>query len=74
VQRPHRVRERTSQEREVVFLNEVSSFSEITCPSGERAQPGFFSIFADSRPVAGMSWRVLMPDGCGRCQPDSEAT
>ncbi len=32
VQRPHRVREKTSQEREVVFLNEVSSFSEITVP------------------------------------------
>ena len=32
VQRPHRVSEETSQEREVMFLNEVNSFSEITMP------------------------------------------
>jgi len=32
VQRPHRVRERTSQEREVVFLNELSLFPEVTTP------------------------------------------
>jgi len=32
VQRPHRVRERTSQEREVLFLDELSSFPEVTVP------------------------------------------
>ncbi len=30
VQRPHRVRDRTSQEREVLFLNELSRFPEVT--------------------------------------------
>ena len=34
----------------------------ISCPSGKRALPSFLSISADRRPVAGMSWRVLMPD------------
>ena len=32
VQRPHRVRERTSQEREVLFLNALGAFSEVTVP------------------------------------------
>jgi len=32
VQRPHRVRERTSQEREMLFLNVLSAFSEVTVP------------------------------------------
>ena len=32
VQRPHRVRERTSQEREVLFLNALGAFSAVTVP------------------------------------------
>ena len=69
-------------QRVVTLVRENLTLADTGCPSGKRAQPGFFSIFADSRPVAGssplrmagMSWRVLIPDGSGRCQPDSEAS
>jgi hypothetical protein len=52
-----------------------------SCPSGKRAQPGFFSFLGreagvgSSLPwVGGTNCRVLMSDGSGRCQTDSKAT
>jgi hygromycin-B 7''-O-kinase len=64
VQRPHRVRERTSQEREVLFLNALGAFSEVTVPEvfGHGRENGQIEYTLMSR-MPGKAMREVKPTG-----------
>jgi len=64
VQRPHRVREKTSQEREVLFLNALGAFPEVTVPEvlGYGRENDQIEYTLMSR-MPGRAMRIVHPTG-----------